>query len=304
MYLLPMWSSSALASWAQSEQGYPLLWQALWPLLGLALERDEVGEAIDHAGVMLRPDQQVLPDAIAGPLAAGLAQRGIATGVHFRRNDLHAIFGPARDLPGAEAYWTRTLSLPVHLALTDDQVETTLPKRTPENTPPIANNDEFGVRPGRTTMLPVLDNDTDADGDVLVASLAVIAAALLGFIKIADEMTEGEAHVFDMAVLQALHPDAANPSDPIGPFWLDHAAIDLTALGSVSVLAAISLLVGGFLVLQRRRLEAAIIAVAFGGGLAIVIVFFFLRNPRSTFISSLVLPTSVINPLILPMISA
>ena len=104
---------------------------------------------------------------------------------------------------------------------------------------------------------------------VLVASLAVIAAALLGFIKIADEMTEGEAHVFDMAVLQALHPDAANPSDPIGPFWLDHAAIDLTALGSVSVLAAISLLVGGFLVLQRRRLEAVIIAVAFGGGLAI-----------------------------------
>ena len=56
-------------------------------------------------------------------LAAGLAQRGIATGVHFRRNDLHAIFGPARDLPGAEAYWTRTLSLPVHLALTEPQVE-------------------------------------------------------------------------------------------------------------------------------------------------------------------------------------
>lgn len=56
-------------------------------------------------------------------LAAGLAQRGIATGVHFRRNDVHAIFGPARDLPGAEAYWTRTLSLPVHLALTEPQVE-------------------------------------------------------------------------------------------------------------------------------------------------------------------------------------
>ncbi len=55
---------------------------------------------------------------------------------------------------------------------TDDQVETTLPKRTPENTPPVAHDDEFGVRPGRTTMLPVLDNDTDADGDVLVASLA------------------------------------------------------------------------------------------------------------------------------------
>ncbi|HPP01249.1 MAG TPA: efflux RND transporter permease subunit [bacterium] len=34
--------------------------------------------------------------------------------------------------------------------------------------------------------------------------------------------------------------------------------------------------------------------LVFGGGLAILIVFFFLRNPRSTFISSLVLPTSVI----------
>ncbi len=55
---------------------------------------------------------------------------------------------------------------------TDDQVETTLPKRTPENTAPVAHDDEFGVRPGRTTMLPVLDNDTDVDGDVLVASLA------------------------------------------------------------------------------------------------------------------------------------
>ena len=104
---------------------------------------------------------------------------------------------------------------------------------------------------------------------VLVASLAAIAGALLLFIEIADEMAEGEAHTFDMAVLQTLHPDAANPSDPIGPFWLDHAAVDLTALGSVSVLATIALLVGGFLVLQRKRLEAAIIAVAFAGGLTL-----------------------------------
>lgn len=104
---------------------------------------------------------------------------------------------------------------------------------------------------------------------VLVASLAVIAAALLAFIEIADEMSEGEAHVFDMAVLKMLHPDPANPSDPIGPKWLDHAAADLTAIGSVSVLAVLALLVGAFLVLQRKRLEAAIIAVAFGGGLTI-----------------------------------
>jgi hypothetical protein len=55
---------------------------------------------------------------------------------------------------------------------TEETVETTLPERKEENTPPIAEDDTFGVRPGATTMLPVLDNDNDPDGDVLVASLA------------------------------------------------------------------------------------------------------------------------------------
>ncbi|MGP6170512.1 Ig-like domain-containing protein [Microbacterium sp. A204] len=55
---------------------------------------------------------------------------------------------------------------------TEETVETTLPVRTDANTPPVAENDEYGVRPGQTTALPVLDNDNDADGDVLVAALA------------------------------------------------------------------------------------------------------------------------------------
>ncbi|MBU4464496.1 MAG: hypothetical protein KKH75_01490, partial [Actinobacteria bacterium] len=50
---------------------------------------------------------------------------------------------------------------------TEQTVETTLPQRSDVNTVPIATDDDFGVRPGRTTILPVLDNDTDADGDVL-----------------------------------------------------------------------------------------------------------------------------------------
>ncbi|WP_336632386.1 MULTISPECIES: Ig-like domain-containing protein [unclassified Microbacterium] len=55
---------------------------------------------------------------------------------------------------------------------TEETVQTTLPERTDQNTPPIAQDDEYGIRPGRTTVLPVLDNDTDADGDVLVASVS------------------------------------------------------------------------------------------------------------------------------------
>lgn len=36
--------------------------------------------------------------------------------------------------------------------------------------PPVAVDDEFGARPGRATLLPVLLNDYDANGDVLVIS--------------------------------------------------------------------------------------------------------------------------------------
>lgn len=54
---------------------------------------------------------------------------------------------------------------------TEETVETTLPERSEENTPPIATDDDFGVRPGRTTLLPVLDNDSDPDGDVLIATV-------------------------------------------------------------------------------------------------------------------------------------
>jgi len=45
--------------------------------------------------------------------------------------------------------------------------EPTVADRSDENRPPSAVDDAFGVRPGRTTVLPVLDNDSDPDGDLL-----------------------------------------------------------------------------------------------------------------------------------------
>lgn len=48
--------------------------------------------------------------------------------------------------------------------------------REQENRDPTANPDDFGVRPGRTIVLPVLDNDSDPDGDLLtVATFAQVA---------------------------------------------------------------------------------------------------------------------------------
>jgi hypothetical protein len=55
---------------------------------------------------------------------------------------------------------------------TEETVESTLPERSEINTPPIAEDDSFGVRPGGSALLPVIDNDNDPDGDVLVAAVA------------------------------------------------------------------------------------------------------------------------------------
>lgn len=48
----------------------------------------------------------------------------------------------------------------------------TLPKRDgPNHKPKAVDDDHFGVRAGSTAILPVLNNDTDPDGDLLEASL-------------------------------------------------------------------------------------------------------------------------------------
>uniref|UniRef100_UPI0025BD7CC9 Ig-like domain-containing protein n=1 Tax=Herbiconiux sp. TaxID=1871186 RepID=UPI0025BD7CC9 len=54
--------------------------------------------------------------------------------------------------------------------VTDEPVET-----DPSQRPPVAGDDELGARPGRTTVLPVLLNDYDPNGDVVVIDGTVVA---------------------------------------------------------------------------------------------------------------------------------
>ena len=82
---------------------------------------------------------------------------------------------------------------------TQETVETSLPERKEENTPPVAEDDRLGVRPGGTTLLPVLDNDNDSDGDVLVATLAGAQPSI------------GEVQpILNGAALQIMAPDDAS----------------------------------------------------------------------------------------------
>jgi perosamine synthetase len=50
-----------------------------------------------------------------------LKSEGIGAGVHYRRNDEYPMY-KRTDLPGAESFSARVLSLPMHMCLTDDDV--------------------------------------------------------------------------------------------------------------------------------------------------------------------------------------
>lgn len=63
----------AIEAWQQHPAIYPLRWQALWPLIGVALVQDRLPDAIPHARTLCAPEQQLLPAALADPLIAALA---------------------------------------------------------------------------------------------------------------------------------------------------------------------------------------------------------------------------------------
>ena len=101
-----------------------------------------------------------------------------------------------------------------------------------------------------------------------LAALGVLAGTLFAFIKIAGEVSEGDTHGFDEAILRALR-DPVDASDPIGPWWLEGAVRDLTALGSAAVLGLVTLAALGYLVIERKRAAAVLVFVSIAGGTAV-----------------------------------
>ncbi len=96
----------------------------------------------------------------------------------------------------------------------------------------------------------------------LLLALGVAAGGLLGFAAIAA-LVRGDPRGFDVAALQALRRQGA----PLGPGWLDLALRDVTALGGLPVLGLVTVLVLGWLLLERRWRAAMLLAVSVPGGL-------------------------------------
>jgi undecaprenyl-diphosphatase len=105
----------------------------------------------------------------------------------------------------------------------------------------------------------------------LVGLLVAVGCVWL-FVGLADEVVEGETRRLDTALLLALR-DPADPSDPLGPGWLEEVGRDVTALGSIAILGAITLATAGFLWLQGNRRSMGLLLVSVGGGLAVSTLF-------------------------------
>jgi undecaprenyl-diphosphatase len=93
----------------------------------------------------------------------------------------------------------------------------------------------------------------------------VFLLLLVVFSKLASEVLEGETQSFDKKILLALR-DPADLSRPIGPRWMVSAALDITALGSATVLGLTVFTVAGFLLLQGLWRRALFVTLASSGG--------------------------------------
>jgi undecaprenyl-diphosphatase len=101
---------------------------------------------------------------------------------------------------------------------------------------------------------------------IALGAFVLLSWAILAFFELADDMREPDGQGFDWRVLETLR---VTPGDPIGPKWLESAAIEITALGGIAVLFLLAAVLIGGLLLVKRRAAAAIVIIALLGGILI-----------------------------------
>jgi len=120
----------------------------------------------------------------------------------------------------------------------------------------------------------------------LLVALIVLFCVYL-FIRLADEVKEGDTQTFDEWVLRSLRR-ADDPAIPVGPPWLRAAALDVTALGGVTVLMLVVVCVAGFVLLQRQyRLLCLTLLTSSGGGLLSFLLKQLIHRDRPTVVPHL-----------------
>jgi undecaprenyl-diphosphatase len=99
---------------------------------------------------------------------------------------------------------------------------------------------------------------------ILLGALGVLALTI-AFVYVAENVTQGDTRDFDERVLRALRR-SDDPGSSIGPAWLQTGALDITALGSPTVLGLVVLAVTGYLLIHKLYRTGAFVFVASCGG--------------------------------------
>jgi len=122
-------------------------------------------------------------------------------------------------------------------------------------------------------MNPESNASTLAGRTLLLQRFTWIAAAILllgalSFLWIAEEVMEGDTLRLDQRVLMAMRVPG-DPSQPIGPAWVEESFRDFTGVGGVAVLGLLTAATLGYLWLQGMRRAALYVLLAIGGGLLV-----------------------------------
>lgn len=123
---------------------------------------------------------------------------------------------------------------------------------------------------------------------LVLGLLACLAGGVFLFERLTSEVLEGETLQFDRAILLALR-QPGDLSVPIGPGWLAHAVDDITALGGVTVLTLVTLLVTAYLLFDRRSRTALFVLLSvLTGWLASTSLKLLVARPRPDIVPHLV----------------
>ncbi|MBB3948763.1 phosphatase PAP2 family protein [Aureimonas jatrophae] len=98
--------------------------------------------------------------------------------------------------------------------------------------------------------------------------LLLASGAIGAFLAIAGEVGEGDTHAFDDAILLWFRTPG-DPSDPIGPLWVELAFRDITALGGMTVLTLITVTVAAYLALVRKWSSALLVLASVLGAILV-----------------------------------
>ncbi|MCB2054563.1 MAG: phosphatase PAP2 family protein [Geminicoccaceae bacterium] len=102
-----------------------------------------------------------------------------------------------------------------------------------------------------------------------VVVLAIVALSGWLFVTITDEVVlEQEFTGIDRAILLSLRT-AGDPSDPIGPGWLEEALRDVTGLGGFTIILIFTVMVAGYCLMIRLPSAALLVLLSIVGAIAL-----------------------------------